>query len=147
LKENAEKENPNVAAVAAAAETGEPAPTPVLEKASNSPHAHSEKRQRTPASERLDRPKKAKEASEATAEAGKQYLQMRVAKYFEIESDDGKLENILFKGTVTSYDAKSKYWHIEYDDDVSGRGIVCRLCLSSSHLVYFLLGRGRFRRG
>lgn len=120
LRKNAEKENAKAAAAAAVAV---PVPAPaapalVPEKApNNSPPNSGAKRQRknaNPAAEKRTKPVK-----KAKKHAPKDYLNTRVAKYFELENDQGTLQNVLYTGKVTSYDSESKFWHIVYDDDVS----------------------------
>jgi len=61
------------------------------------------------------RSKKVKPAPEKEA-SGKQYLDMKVAKYFTLENDEGQMEDVLFLGKVQTYDRKSKFWHIVYED-------------------------------
>ena len=72
----------------------------------------------TPAQKGRVRPKKTKPTPEKEA-SGKQYLDMKVAKYFTLENDEGQMEDVLFLGKVETYNRKSKFWHIVYEDGVS----------------------------
>ena len=44
----------------------------------------------------------------------KDFPNLPVAKYFEIENDDGEMTNILFSGRVVSFD--SVFWKVRYED-------------------------------
>jgi hypothetical protein len=39
-----------------------------------------------------------------------------IAKYFEIEDDDGEIINTLFTGTVVSFNGESVFWKVKYAD-------------------------------
>ena len=82
----------------------------------------------TPSQKTRGRPKKAKPTPDQEA-SGKQYLDMKVAKYFTLENDEGQMEDVLFLGKVQTYERKSKFWHIVYEDGVSTITKVCSLLL------------------
>lgn len=137
-KENAEKAAKAAAVAAASASTTAP-PVAEVHIPSNMPPTKSAKRQQeTPGKRGV--PKKAKVMEDDT-EDGTKYLKTRVAKYFEIENEEGKLENVLYKGAVTEYDKESKFWHIIYDDGVSWLldvQVLAGACLYNCFLLFSL---------
>ncbi len=80
----------------------------------------------TSAQKSKGKPKKPKQAKEQEFN-GKQYLKKSVAKYFSLENDVGQMEDVLYIGKVDTYDRKSNYWHIIYEDGVSEATSWCKL--------------------
>lgn len=120
LKATLEKKAEKVKAKAKAATVATAAASEVPEKAENAT-PNSVKRPRIAESSeiQLGETKKAKQESTISQLPGQRYLGLRVAKYFPIENDEGELVDILYNGKVVSYEAESKFWHIEYSDGVS----------------------------